>query len=109
MRRFWDNYSLSIILFLLFIGSWIGQFLFQIPELANEARQHGQEFQWGEFWPKFWESTFENWQSEFLQLFSFVVLTSYFIHRGSAESKDSDQQMMAALTRIEKKLGGKKT
>jgi hypothetical protein len=86
----------------------VGQFLFQIPEDANEASQHGQAFQWSEFWPKFLESTFENWQSEFLQLFTFVVLTAYFIHKGSHESKDTDEEMQAALSRIEKQLQGLK-
>ena len=61
---------------------------------------------------QFWESTLENWQSEFLQLFSFVVLASLFIHKGSAESKDSDEQMQQSLDRIEKRLkaleGGEK-
>jgi hypothetical protein len=46
----------------------------------------------------------ENWQSEFLQLFSFVVLASLFIHKGSAESKDSDEQVQKSLDRIEKRL-----
>lgn len=103
-KNFFRNYSLSLILFALFFVSWLAQFLFQIPEAANEASQHGQSFQWGEFWPKFLESTFENWQSEFLQLFTFVVLTAYFIHRGSHESKDSDEKMQASLNRIEKQL-----
>ena len=51
-----------------------------------------------------WECTPENWQSGFLQLFSFVVLSAYFIHKGSAVSKDSDEQMQKSLDRIEKRL-----
>ena len=47
---------------------------------------------------QFWESTLENWQSEFLQMFSFAVLSALFIHRGSAESKDSDEQIKRAWT-----------
>lgn len=104
IKDIFKNYSLSLILFGLFFVSWLAQFLFQIPEVANEASQHGQTFQWSEFWPKFLESTFENWQSEFLQLFTFVMLTAYFIHRGSHESKDSDEKMQASLNRIEKQL-----
>jgi len=34
----------------------------------NEAEQHGQAFTWSDFFPQFFSSTFENWQSEFLQL-----------------------------------------
>jgi hypothetical protein len=33
-----------------------------------------------------------------------VVLTTFLIHKGSHESKDSDEQMQAQLNRIEKQL-----
>lgn len=36
----------------------------------------------------FLEATFENWESEFLQMFSFVCLTIWLRQKGSAESKD---------------------
>lgn len=44
----------------------------------------------------------ENWQSEFL-LLTFVVLMAFFIHRGSHESRDSDDEMKAMLQRIEQR------
>ena len=53
---------------------------------------------------EFGQSTLENWQSEFLQLFSFVVFSAVLIHRGSAESRDGDDRMEETLQRIEKKL-----
>ena len=43
----------------------------------------------------------ENWQSEFLQLLTFVVLTTFLIHRGSHESRDSNEGL---LLRIEDRL-----
>jgi SNF2 family DNA or RNA helicase len=58
----------------------------------------------GDFLWQFWTSTLENWQSEFLQLLTFVVLTSFLIHRNSPESKDSDEEMQRSLNRIEKRL-----
>jgi hypothetical protein len=106
MKKLWRDYSLSIVLFILFLGSWIGQFFFQLVEAANEAKTHGEEFAWSDFWPRFGQATFENWQSEFLQLLTFVVLTAYLMHRGSPESRDSDDQMQASLARIEKRLDG---
>jgi hypothetical protein len=39
-----------------------------------------------------------------LQLLTFVVLTSFLIHRNSPESKDSDEEMQRSLNRIEKRL-----
>ena len=50
------------------------------------------------------DSTFENWQSEFLQLFTMVVLTAFLIHKGSHESRDSETEMQVALVRIEQQL-----
>ena len=40
----------------------------------------------------FIEATFENWESEFLQMALFVVLTAVLYQRGSSESKDPDEQ-----------------
>ncbi len=62
------RYGTLFIFIALFFASWVGQFLFQLVEVANEAKEHGQEFMWSEFWPQFFSATFENWQSEFLQL-----------------------------------------
>jgi hypothetical protein len=39
----------------------------------------------------FGEAVFENWESEFLQMGSYVLLTAYLVQRGSAESKPLDQ------------------
>lgn len=104
MKDLWRNYNLSIVLITLFLTSWIGQAIFQWFEMANEAQAHGQANTLAEFLPTFFSATFENWQSEFLQLFSMVVLTSFLIHRGSHESKDQDEKVDATLARIERRL-----
>jgi hypothetical protein len=57
-----------------------------------------------EYLVDFSEATLENWQSEFLQLFSFVTLAALFVHRGSAESRDSDDRMEQMLKEIKQKL-----
>lgn len=108
MKNLWKNYNLSIVLAGLFLLSWVGQFLFQLQEVRDNALEHGQAFEWVQFWPQFFSATFENWQSEFLQLFSMVVLTAMLVHKGSHESKDTDEKFEAALARIEKKLETKK-
>jgi uncharacterized protein DUF6766 len=38
-----------------------------------------------------WEALFENWESEFLQMAAYVLLTVFLIQKGSAESKDPGQ------------------
>ena len=112
VKRWWRDYNLSVVLGLLFVTTWIGQLITQWFTFAGEQQEHNQPLQIGQFLWEFWQSTLENWQSEFLQLFSFVVLASLFIHKGSAESKDSDEQMQQSLDRIEKRLkaleGGEK-
>jgi hypothetical protein len=39
----------------------------------------------------FWEAVFENWESEFLQMAAYVMLTVFLIQKGSSESKDPDK------------------
>ena len=39
----------------------------------------------------FVEATFENWESEFLQMGMYVVLTAYLVQKGSSESKPIDR------------------
>jgi len=38
----------------------------------------------------FVSSVFENWESEFLQMCFYVVLTAFLFQRGSSESKNPD-------------------
>jgi hypothetical protein len=107
LTRLWRNYNLSIVLSALFLSSWFLQTWTGWHEFAAEQSEHGSTAQWfgdgGYVW-SWGAATFENWQSEFLQLLAFVVLTSFLIHRGSHESKDSDEQMQRQLDRIERKL-----
>ena len=105
IKRTWANFALSIAFAILFFSSWLMQGVSQWETYKQEQKEHGQEVEVSEFVNEFARSTLENWQSEFLQLFSFVVLSALYIHHGSAESKDSDDRMEAALQRIERKLG----
>ena len=106
-RRIWHNYGLSITLAALFLISWTLQTWMGWVEFVAEQQAHGQEavpfgpdgYVWG--WG---QATFENWQSEFLQVFIFIVLTSFLVHRRSHESPDTDYDTEAALRRIEAKV-----
>ena len=100
-RTFFQRYGLSVVLAFLFLISWGAQAVFQWFEVANEAEQHGTSVTVGDYVWSFGQSTFENWQSEFLQLLAFVVLTAFLVHVGSPESRDSDEETQAALERIE--------
>ena len=52
------------------------------------------------FLPLWIGRTAENWQSEFLQLLTFVVATAYLIHKGSHESKDGQQKVEGLLVEL---------
>lgn len=92
MKNFWKNYNLSIVLCMLFLSTWIGQGITEYRVFVLDAEQHGQDIEMSKFFWYFGQSTLENWESEFLQLFSFVVLTSFLIHKGSHESKDGQEK-----------------
>jgi Domain of unknown function (DUF6766) len=100
LRRTWSNFGLSIAFCLLFLTSWAFQGLTEWDVYRQEQQAHGEQVEVVEFINEFAQSTLENWQSEFLQLFSFVVLAAIFIHHGSAESKDSDDRMERKIDEI---------
>ena len=104
LKHLWKNYNLSLVLAGLFLVSWIGQAIFQWREYVDEQHTHGQAVQAGAYLNEFFRATFENWQSEFLQLLTFVILTSFLIHKGSHESKDEDEKMEKKLQEISRKL-----
>jgi len=104
-RSVWREFGLGLVLMILFFVTWAGQGVAQWQTYTDEQAEHGEPTELGDFISEFGQSTLENWQSEFLQLFSFVVLAALYIHKGSAESKDSDDNVEAALRRIEEHLG----
>jgi hypothetical protein len=82
--------SLIIIMAIVFVGSWFAQSVTGWTDFNQEQQSHGEP---GVSWlsyigsSTFWEGTFQNWQSEFLAVGSFAVLTIFLRQRGSPESK----------------------
>jgi preprotein translocase subunit SecG len=93
MKKIFRDNSLSIVFFLLFVISLVGQ-------IFTGIKQHNQEMQDEGSAPvtitqyltsgHFLQSTFENWESEFLQMALFVILSMFLYQKGSSESKDPD-------------------
>ena len=104
-RSVWREFGLGLILMILFFATWIAHAIVQWQVFTDEQLEHGASPEIGDFMAEFAQATLENWQSEFLQLFSFVVLAALYIHKGSAESKDGDEIIEASLRRIEEHLG----
>jgi hypothetical protein len=102
------DHLLSLLLATLFLVSLLAQWFFQYRAEVHQAMQHGDSAPglWSsDFLDAFLASVFENWQSEFLQIVTFIVLATYFIHRGSPQSRDGDDEVKADLKAIRKKLG----
>lgn len=89
--RFYYRNSLSIVFISLFLVAMVAQAFFgwkkhnqELEELGGAALGLGQYLTSGHFF----SATFENFQSEFLQMALYVVLTISLRQIGSAESKD---------------------
>jgi Domain of unknown function (DUF6766) len=82
--------SLLFVMTLIFVGSWFAQSVTGWTKFNQEERDHGDPtVSWIGYLgsSSFWESTLQNWQSEFHAVGSFVVFTIYLRQRGSPESK----------------------
>jgi hypothetical protein len=89
LRLLYEN-SLSLVVLLLIIGTLAGQFVTGMHDYNDELQEMGvaalsakEYFHSGHFL----EATFENWESEFLQMALYVLLTVWLRQKGSSESK----------------------
>jgi hypothetical protein len=92
-KRFFRNNGLSLALMLFFFLCVAGQSVAGWLDYNEEARVYGEPevgylayFGTGHFW----EAIGENWESEFLQMAAFMILTACLFQKGSPESKDPD-------------------
>lgn len=89
----WKNNNLSIVIFILFVLCLAGHSVAGWMVYNDEQRQHGGEtVSYSEFLrtSEFGETVFENWESEFLQMGFYVILTVFLFQKGSSESKKHD-------------------
>jgi len=79
--------SVNVVLFVLFLG---GMTLTGWQVSNQELLDHGRPAEaLGAYLASgdFWEALSENWESEFLQMASYVALTIFLFQKGSSESK----------------------
>ena len=94
MRHFLRDNGLSIVLVTLFATFFVGQIITGCIEYNEERTRDGEsEVSYSQYLRSgdFLEATMENWESEFLQMACYVLLTAFLYQRGSAESKDPDE------------------
>jgi hypothetical protein len=85
--------SLTLVTFGLFLVFLLGQSVAGWRTFNEEQRDHGEAaVSYGAYFSEghFYQATFENWESEFLQMALYVLLTVFLYQKGSAESKDPD-------------------
>lgn len=92
---FFKRNGLSIVVLILMFASILGQFFSGMNVKNDERKESGkapltvsQYVTSGHFI----QATFENWESEFLQMALYVLLTVKLYQVGSSESKDPDKE-----------------
>jgi hypothetical protein len=94
IMRFLRDNGLTIVLALIFAGTLGGMLLAGWYSHNQHLTDHGAEtidLLSYAFSGDFLSALFENWESEFLQMSAYVMLTVFLFQRGSSESKDPDK------------------
>jgi hypothetical protein len=85
-------YSNSLVLVMgsIWLGSWFAQSVTGWSDYSADQLTHGEpRVDYVSYLgsARFWESTLQNWQSEFLAVGSMAIFAVYLRQRGSPESK----------------------
>lgn len=94
-HTFFYRNGLTIVFVALLLISWGAQAFTGYQQFNEELEEKGMatvNFAAYLVSPHFLEATFENWESEFLQMGMYVLLTVWLRQQGSAESKDLDKK-----------------
>ena len=101
MRTFLREQSLSLIFFALFLAALAGQAVAGWHGYNEDEVMHAQllgqtpeTLSFGRYLTSssFAQAVTENWQSEYLQFTLFILLTVWFIQKGSTESKQPGEE-----------------
>jgi len=93
MRTFFRNNGLTIALIAMFLLSVLGMIWSGQAAHNEDLREHGAPTAGLAAYVTsgdFLAALFENWESEFLQMSAYVMLTAMLYQRGSSESRDPD-------------------
>jgi hypothetical protein len=96
----WKRYNFLWVTLILLIGSMIGHWLFGWSAYKQEQEAHQQPVVVKEYVIEMLRDTFENWQSEFLQLIWQVGGLAFLYYLGSPQSKEGDDRKEEKLDEI---------
>lgn len=101
------KYAYAWITLAFFTGSLLLHWVFGWYSFVDEAREHGQSPEVHGYLMQMGRDTFENWQSEFLQLLWQVAGLAYFLYVGSPTSKENDDRMECKIDALLEAAGRK--
>jgi hypothetical protein len=107
MAKFLRLNSLSLFFLLLFLAAVVGQSFAGLHEYNEEQSAHDDdEVSWSRYirTSHFGVAVLENWQSEWLQFFFFILATVWLLQQGSPESKALNKAGLESDE--EQKIGG---
>ena len=94
------KYSYAWLTLAFFLVSLVLHWYFGWDAYVDEAKEHGQPPEVASYLNEMLRDTFENWQSEFLQLLWQVVGLAYFLYIGSPSSKENDDRLEAKVDEL---------
>lgn len=98
------RYSFLWVTMILFLGSLAGHWLFGWLAFVDEQAAHHQSANLAPYLNLMARDTFENWQSEFLQLAWQVAGLALLYYAGSPQSRGDDERMEGKLDALLKRL-----
>jgi hypothetical protein len=103
-QSIWKRKGYLWITLIFFIFSIVLQWFFGWKAFVNDQQAHHQPIVFSEYAVEMARDTFENWQSEFLQLIWQVAGLAILLYAGSPQSKDGDERKEEKLDYIIQKL-----
>ncbi len=97
MKLILKGYAYAWITLGFFLVSLILHWVFGWSAFVSDAAEHGQSPEFRDYVIEMSRDTFENWQSEFLQLLWQVVGLAYFLYLGSPSSHENDDRLEAKV------------
>ena len=96
-KKILKGYSYAWLTLGFFLVSLLLHWGFGWSAYVNDAAEHGQSPDFNQYLVEMTRDTFENWQSEFLQLLWQVVGLAYFLYLGSPSSHENDDRLEAKV------------
>lgn len=103
-KSIWFKYSYLWVTLVLFLGSFIGHWTFAWFAYADEQLALGEAIEISGYLVEVLRDTFENWQSEFLQLMWQIGGLAFLLYVGSPDSKEGNDRVEEKLDLVLKSV-----